>query len=277
MWNPGSWYCSSEVEQIISLKNKRIQEDLQDSGVSCLWTRSISTTSSSGRISGSSWSGGASSSRSTCNTSTQTWLVSRDGLAADAGGIVPWKQVEGKSKRELRFHRNIYCRGGIFYIHAITILHNINLPNIPIYSDAISLSESNSHNKHVIQWIRDGITHYTTGNSPLKINIFIFSFVVSRAVKHWSYFRVFFSLNSCRSHKIYDVTASSRSHSNSSGCICHWEREGEGGRETLGLNRSQENEDLTRGRRATGCRRRGYKDDGEPHVRSRPSLRGQLK
>lgn len=90
--------------------------------------------------------------------------------------MVPWKQVEGKSKRELRFHRNIYCRGGIFYIHAITILHNINLPNIPIYSDAISLSESNSHNKHVIQWIRDGITHYTTGNSPLKINIFIFFF-----------------------------------------------------------------------------------------------------
>lgn len=220
--------------------------------------------------------------------------MSRDGLAPETqedqkdqgckrGGMVPWKQVEGKSEQELRFHRNIYCRGGIFYIHAITILHNINLPNIPIYSDAISLSESNSHNKHVIQWIRDGITHYTTGNSPSKINIFIFFFVLSRAVKHWSYFRVFFfSLNSCRSHEIYDVTASSRSHSNSSGCICHWEREREReterGRETLGLNRSPENEDLTRGQRATGRRLRGYKDGGEPHhVRSRPSLRGQLK
>lgn len=33
----------------------------------------------------------------------------------------------------IHFHINIYCRGGIFYVHAITILHNINLPNIPIY------------------------------------------------------------------------------------------------------------------------------------------------
>lgn len=52
-----------------------------------------------------------------------------------------WKQAEGKSERALHFHINIYCRGGIFYIHAITILHNINLPNIPIYTDAVSLSE----------------------------------------------------------------------------------------------------------------------------------------